>query len=117
MGAEYKGKEINVWIPHFHLFSIYNEALYPESREKAIKFNNYLIQKYFHTLLVIGERISGGMAAEMKLAQKNNLEIITMKEFKKHLRNLPDSEEAQNSSQTMVNIHNGIHGSAFLIKQ
>lgn len=117
LGAEYKGKKIHVWIPHLHLFSIYNEALYPEAREKAIKFNNYLIQKYFHTLLVIGERISGGMAAEMRLAKKNKLEIITMKEFKKHLKNLPSSEEAQNSYQTMVNLHNGIHGPTFLIKQ
>lgn len=117
LGAEYNGKKINIWIPHLHLFSIYNEAIYPEAREKAIKFNNYIIQKYFHTLLVIGDRISGGMAAEMELAKKNRLEIIRMEEFKRHLRNLPGSEGVRNFYQTMVSLHNGIHGSKFLIEQ
>lgn len=117
LGAEYRGKKINVWIPHLHLFSIYNEAIYPEAREKAIKFNNYIIQKYFHTFLVIGDRISGGMAAEITLAKKSGIEIIKMEEFKRHLRNLPDSKGVKNFYQTMVNLHNGIHGPKFLIKQ
>lgn len=117
LGAEYNGKKINVWIPHLHLFSIYNEAIYPEAREKAIKFNNYIIQKYFHTLLVIGDRISGGMAAEMELAKKSGIEIIKMEEFKRYLGNLPDSKGVKNFYQTMVSLHNGIHGSKFLIEQ
>ncbi len=117
LGAEYKGKKIAVWVPHLHLFSIYNEIVYPDVREKAIKFNNHLIQQYFHSLVVIGDRISRGMSAEIKLARKNGVKVIKMRNFKRHLRNLPDSEKAKGIYQKMISLHNRIHGSEVLIKQ
>lgn len=117
LGAEYNGRKIAVWIPHIHLFSIYNEVAYPDTREKAIKFNNRLIQKYFHTLVVIGNRISEGMSAEIELARKSGMEVAKMGDFKGNLRNLPDSKKAKGSYQKMVSIHNEIHGPKFLIEK
>lgn len=116
LGAKYNGKKIAVWIPHVHLFSIYNEGIYPESREKAIKFNKHLLRKYFHTLLVVGSRISGGMASEIEQARKNGTEVVGLKDFKKQLNNLPDSKKAKTSYRRMVKLHNQIHGKEFLIK-
>lgn len=116
LGAKYKGKKIAVWIPHIHLFSIYNEAIYPEVREKAIKFNNYLIQRYFHTLLIANNRISEGMSAEIELARNNGIEVVGMGDFKKNLRNLPDRKEAERIYRKMISLHNGIHGPDLLIK-
>src|ERR1035437_243197 len=92
LGAEYDGKKIVIFIPHLHLFSVYNEIVFPQAREKAIRFNNRLIREHFHTLVVIGDRISGGMASEVKQARKNGKEVIKMKDFKKQLKNLPDFE-------------------------
>ncbi len=117
LGAKYNGKKIAVWIPHVHLFSIYNEGIYPEVREKAIKFNSHLLRKYFHTLLVVGSKISGGMSIEIELAKKIGIEIIKMEDFKKQLRNLPNAEKIKKSYRKMVNHHNGIHGPGFLIRQ
>lgn len=117
LGAEYNGRKIAVWVPHLHLFSIYNEIAYPDTREKAIKFNNRLLLQYFHTLVVIGNRISGGMSAEIELARKNGVEVIRMGNFKRHLRNLPDSEKSKGSYQKMVSLHNKIHGPKFLIEK
>lgn len=75
------------------------------------------MQQYFDTLIVNGNRISGGMAAEMELARKNGIEVMNLGVFKRSLRNLPDSEKAKESYRKMVGLHNGIHGSKFLIKQ
>jgi len=116
LGTEYNGKRIILFIPHLHVFSIYNEIVYPMVRERAIKFNDRLIQKYFHTLIIIGERISGGMASEIEQARKNGTEIVKMKDFKKQLKNLPDAEKAKENYQRMVRLHNKIHGSDFSIK-
>ena len=116
LGAEYNGKKIAVWIPHVHLFSIYNEAIYPEAREKAIKFNNDLIQKYFQSLVVVGNKISGGMTGEIALAKKSGIEIVRERVFKRRLKNLPDSESIKRSYRKMVSLHNGIHGPGLLIK-
>lgn len=116
LGAKYNGKKIAVWIPHVHLFSIYNEIVYPDTRDKAIKFNNHLIKKYFHTLLIVGDRISGGMSVEIDLAKKNGIEVIKMGDFRIRLKNLPKSERISKSYQKMINIHNKIHGPGLLIK-
>lgn len=117
LGAEYFGKKISVYIPHLHMFSVYNEIVYPELRERAIKFNDRLIQEYFHTLLIVGNRISGGMASEIKQAKKKGMEVIKMADFKKQLKNLPDLKKAKESYQKMVSLHNKIHGSKFSIEQ
>src|SRR3989338_1759017 len=116
LGAKYDGRKIAVWIPHVHLFSIYNEILYPEVREKAIKFNNRLIKEYFHTLTVHGNTISTGMAAEIELAKKNGVKVIGIEDFKRQLKNLPDPKKSEASYRKMVYIHNQIHGHQFLIK-
>jgi len=117
LGAEYNGKRIVLFVPHIHVFSIYNEIIYPKVRERAIKFNDRLIQKHFHTVVVIGERISWGMASEIEQARKNGTEVVKMKDFKKRLKNLPDTEKAKLGYRKMVSLHNKIHGHEFLIKQ
>jgi hypothetical protein len=117
LGAKYKGRNVVLFIPHLHVFSIYNEMVYPQVRERAIRFNDVLIRKYFHTLVVIGKRVSKGMKSEIEQAKKNGTEVITMKDFKKQLKNLPDSARIKKSYQKIVNLHNKIHGSDFSIKQ
>lgn len=117
LGAEYKGKKISIWIPHVHLFSIYNEIVYPESRGRAIKFNNYLLEKYFQTLLVVGKTISGGMETEIELAKKSGVKVVELRKFRKELENLPDLKKAEASCRKMISLHNQIHGRQFLIKQ
>lgn len=116
LGAEYRGKKIILFIPHLHVFSVYNEIVYPKVRERAIKFNDRLIRDHFHTLVVIGEKISGGMASEIEQAKKNGTEVVGLKDFKKQLKNLPDSKKAKTSYRRMVKLHNQIHGKEFLIK-
>ncbi|OGH24497.1 MAG: hypothetical protein A3B47_01420 [Candidatus Levybacteria bacterium RIFCSPLOWO2_01_FULL_39_24] len=116
LGAEYNGKRIILFVPHIHVFSIYNEIIYPQVRERAIKFNDWLIQEHFHTLVVIGERISEGMASEIEQARKNGTEVIKIKDFKKQLKHLPDSKKSKINYRKMINLHNKIHGDKFLIK-
>lgn len=111
------GKKIAVFVPHLHLFSVYNEIIYPQVRERAIRFNNHLIQEYFHTLAVLGNTISGGMAAEIELARRKGIEVAKMGGFKKQLRNLPDLEESRISYWKMINLHNKMHGSEFWIEK
>lgn len=115
LGAKYNGKKIAVYVPHLHMFSIYNEIIYPERRERAFKFNDYLIGEYFHTLMVIGNRISKGMASEIELARKKGIRIIKIKDFKKQLKNLPDLSKSKASFKKMVRFHNKVHGPGFLI--
>jgi hypothetical protein len=117
LGAKYAGKKIAVFIPHLHLFSVYNEIVYPQTRERAIKFNDRIIRKYFHTLAVLGKKISKGMASEIEQAKKKGMEVVEMKDFKKQLKNLPDSGKSNLNYKKMINLHNGIHGQKFLIKQ
>ncbi len=117
LGAKYDGRKIAVFVPHIHLFSVYNEVIYPQTRERAIKFNDRLIRQFFHTLVIIGNRISEGMASEIDTARKKGIKVIKMKDFKKHLGNLPDSEKSKTSYQKIVSLHNKIHGQKFLIEK
>jgi len=117
LGAKYNGKRIVLFVPHIHVFGIYNEIIYPKVRERAIKFNDLLIREHFHTLVVIGERISEGMASEIGQARKNGTEVVKMKDFKRRLKDLPNPEKTKTSYERMVKLHNKIHGSEFLIKQ
>lgn len=109
------GRKIAVWIPHVHLFSIYNEIVYPEVREKAIKFNNKIIEKYFHTLILIGDKISGGMSAEIELARKNKIEVVKIEVFKKHLKGVPNLKRVKVYYRRITDFHNKVHGPKFLI--
>lgn len=109
------GRRIAVWIPHVHLFSIYNEIVYPEVREKAIKFNNKIIEEYFHTLVVVGDKISGGMSAEIELARKNKIEVIKIEVFKKHLKGVPNLKRTKMHYRRIADFHNKVHGPKFLI--
>lgn len=117
LGAEYKGRKIAVFIPHLHLFSVYNEILYPHTREKAIRFNNRLIREFFHTLVVVGNYISEGMAVEIEQAKGNGTEVIKIRDFKKQLNKMPNSQKSKTSYEGMVKLHNKIHGQNFLIKR
>jgi hypothetical protein len=116
LGAKYDGKKIAVFIPHLHLFSVYNEIIYPQTRERAIKFNDRIIRKYFHTLAILGKKISKGMASEIEQAKKKGMRVIQVGDLKKQLKNLPNSEKAETNYQKMINLHNRIHGQKFLIK-
>lgn len=116
LGTEYNGKKIVIFIPHLHVFSIYNEMVYPQVRERAIKFNDRLIREHFHTLVVIGDRISGGMASEMEQAKKHDMEVVKLKDFKKKLKNLPDSKKMKLNYKRIIGLHNKIHGSDFSIR-
>jgi len=115
LGAKYNGKKIVLFVPHIHVFSIYNEIIYPQVRGRAIKFNDRLIRDFFHTLVVVGERISEGMLSEINQARKNGTEVVKMKDFKKKLKNLPNTEKSKKDYRRMVNLHNKIHGSEFSI--
>jgi hypothetical protein len=116
LGAKYDGKKIAVFIPHLHLFSVYNEIIYPQTRERAIKFNDRIIRKYFHTLAILGKKISKGMASEIEQAKKKGMEVTDVKNFKKQLENLPDSKKSKMNYRKMIDLHNKIHGQKFLIK-
>jgi hypothetical protein len=117
LGANYNGKKIVIFIPHLHLFSVYNEIIYPQAREKAIKFNNRLIREHFHTLIIVGNKMSEGMAAEIKQAQKGGVEAVKMEDFKKKLKNLPGYKKSRAGYRRMISLHNKIHGQRFLIKE
>lgn len=115
LGAEYNSRKIIVWIPHLHGFSVFNEVIYPEVRERAIAFNSRVLP-LFHTLLKVGNRISEGMLGEIALAERSGLETVTFEDFKSRLKNLPSNEEAQKNYWSLVGVHNRVHGSHFLIE-
>lgn len=115
LGAEYNRKKITVWIPHLHGFSVFNEVIYPEVRERAIAFNSRVLP-LFHALIIVGNRVSEGMSWEIALAQRSGLETVTFEDFKGRLQNLPSAEEAERNYWAMAAIHNNIHGPQFLIE-
>lgn len=116
LGAKYNRKRIAVWIPHLHVFTVYNEIVYPDVRERAINFNNRLLPHFFHTLVVNGDRRSEGMLVEIALAERHGLEVIGFEDFKGRLQNLPTPEEVERYYWKMVALHNEIHGPKFLIE-
>ncbi len=94
-GAEYNGKKITIWIPHYHSLTMDNEFTKPGTRDFAISFNGLILKRYRPTLVQVGERISEGMKDEIGTAIHLGLDVVHFNEFKNRLQNLPSPEEVK----------------------
>lgn len=88
-GASYKRKRLLLFIPHLHGLSIFNEFLHPEKRDHGIQFTINFTQILKPIIVVAGNVVSDGMKGELDLAQKHNLPVFQLNDFKSMLKNLP----------------------------
>ncbi|MBI1919411.1 hypothetical protein HYS29_02455 [Candidatus Microgenomates bacterium] len=101
-GAEYKERKTAVWIPHYHALFVYNEFRYPEVREMGLSFTINLLARFKPVVVVFGERISGGMQAEITKAQSLGLEVVPFTDFKHSLQNPPTQAQTGEIYNSLV---------------
>ena len=106
MGAKYQGKDVSIWIPHLHAFTVFNELIFTEARKAAIEFNRRLIQenKFFDALVVYGDRISEGMRKEIETFSTLGSTIISFDDFRKNAKRLPSRGRAMYYFKKLVTL-------------
>jgi len=95
VGARRQGRDVSLWIPHLHVYTVFNEMMFPEARRAAIAFNNRLLNdRLFDALLIAGAQISEGMRGEIRTARGMGIEVIGYENFMKNAEGLPSHEES-----------------------
>lgn len=112
LDARWGGKNTSLWIPHLHGLSFFNELHFPAARDKAFKFNQYLLRnKVFDTLVIAGNLISEGVQSEIEIANSLGLEVVPIAQFMREAKKLPSMEKAFDYYEALLalfesNLHN-----------
>lgn len=105
-GAEYKGKKLALWVPHYHGLTMDGNSVDPlyglKYRQSALFLYETVIIKHSPIIVTRDENLFDTVRDEVRTAKALGLDIFNHGDFKGMLRNLPTEEESRRIFDELV---------------